>query len=230
MRSTLPARIIFLLRRMVIAVGRSYTPAEAAALSGVALKAVHNAIDKNIVEGRGEHAAAGSRRRTLLDVDLLRLKLWYGVGAALASDRRQRLFEAIIAEPAAATVRADEFLIVDVAAARQQLAERVCQLEEAETLVHCSKDVMGGEPVFKGTRVPVRTVASMLAQGADVDEVAEGYPSLTPRMVELSAMWSTAHPARGRPRKLADDQLEVKASRRVPLKGDPRVRPTGKPV
>ena len=206
---------------------RSYTPAEAAALSEVAVKAVHNAIDKNIVEGRGKHAIAGSRRRTLLDADLLRLKLWYGVGAALAADRRQRLFEAIIAEPAAATVRADEFLIVDVAAARRQLAQRVRQLEEAETLIHSAKDVMGGEPVFKGTRVPVRTVASMLAQGADVDEIAEGYPSLTPHMVDLAAIWSTAHPARGRPRKLADDQLQIKASRRVLLKGDPRARPSG---
>ena len=206
---------------------RSYTPAEAAALSEVALKAVHNAIDKNIVEGRGEHAIAGSRRRALLDADLLRLKLWYGVGAALAADRRQRVFEAIIAEPAASTVRADEFLIVDVAAARRQLAQRVRQLEEAETLIHSTKDVMGGEPVFKGTRVPARTVASMLAQGANVDEIAEGYPSLTPRMVELAAIWSIAHPARGRPRKLADDQLQVKASRRVLLKGDPRARPSG---
>lgn len=207
---------------------RSYTPAEAAALSEVALKAVHNAIDKNIVQGRGEQAGAGSRRRALLDADLLRLKLWYGVGAALAADRRQRLFEEIIAEPAAATVRADEFLIVDVAAARRQLAQRVRQLEEAETLVHSSKDVMGGEPVFKGTRVPVRTVASMLAQGADVDEIAEGYPSLTRRMVELAAIWSTAHPARGRPRKLADEKLEVKATRRVALKGDPQARLSGK--
>ena len=206
---------------------RSYTPAEAAALSEVALKAVHNAIDKNIVEGRGEQASAGSRRRALLDADLLRLKLWYGVGAALASDRRQRLFEAILAEPAAATVRADEFLIVDVAAARRQLAERVRQLEEAETLVHCTKDVMGGEPVFKGTRVPVRTVASMLAQGANVDEIAEGYPSLTPRSIELAAIWSAAHPARGRPRKPSDNKLEVKASRRVPLKGDPWAGPSG---
>ena len=211
----------------MIAAARSYTPAEAAALSEVALKAVHNAIDKRIVEGRGEQTKAGTPRRALTDADLLHLKLWYGVGSVLAADRRQRLFEAIKAEPAAATVRADAFLIVDVEEARRQLADRVHQLEEAKTLVHSAEGVMGGEPVFKGTRVPVRTVASMLAQGASSMEIADGYPSLTPRMIELAAIWSAAHPARGRPRKLAGDKLEAKSSKRAPLKGDPRTRASG---
>ena len=142
---------------------RSYTPAEAAPVSEVALKAVHNAIDKRIVEGGVVRGDTSSSRRLLTDADLLRLKLWYGVGSALTSDRRQRLFDAVAAEPAATTVRADEFLIVDVAEARRRLAERVRELEEAETLVHTAESVMGGEPVLKSSRIPVRTVASMLA-------------------------------------------------------------------
>jgi hypothetical protein len=32
-------------------------------------------------------------RRTLTDDDLLRLKLWYGVGSILSAERRKRLFE-----------------------------------------------------------------------------------------------------------------------------------------
>lgn len=203
-------------------VPRAYTPAEAAAISDVAVKAVHNAIDKRIVQGREGDAIAVSHR-VLTDADLLRLKLWYGVGAVLSADRRQRLFEAIVAEPAAATVKADEFLIVDVAAARLQLADRVRRLEEAESLVRRDPAVMGGEPVFDGTRVPVRTVAAMLAQGATAQEIAEGYPSLTPGMIEAAAIWSAAHPARGRPRRV-DDPLRPTSSTRVAMKGDPRTR------
>lgn len=201
---------------------RAYTPAEAAALSEVQVKAVNNAIDKRIVEGRGGEAGTASRR-VLTDTDLLRLKLWYGVGAVLSADRRQRLFDAISAEPAAATVKADEFLIVDVAAARRQLADRIRRLEEAEALVRSNLDIMGGEPVFAGTRVPVRTVAAMLAQGVTAQEIADGYPSLTPGMIEAAAIWSAAHPARGRPRR-AEDPLRPTSSTRVALKGDPRTR------
>lgn len=203
-------------------VPRAYTPAEAAAVSDVAVKAVHNAIDKRIVQGRGGEGVADSRR-ILTDADLLRLKLWYGVGAVLSADRRQRMFDAIVAEPAAATVKADEFLIVDVAAARRQLADRVRRLEEAEALVRRDAAVMGGEPVFEGTRVPVRTVAAMLAQGATAQEIADGYPSLTARMIEAAAIWSAAYPARGRPRR-PEDLLRPTSSTRVALKGNPRTR------
>lgn len=40
------------------------------------------------------------------------------------------------------------------------------------------KAVLNGEPVFKGTRIPVRLIAAMLEQGADEDELLEGYPKL----------------------------------------------------
>ncbi len=38
----------------------------------------------------------------------------------------------------------------------------------------------------------------MKAQGATTEEIVQGYPSLTTRMVELAEIWTAAHPARGR--------------------------------
>ena len=99
---------------------RIYTPAEAAAVSGIGIKAVHNAIDKRIVETVAGSRSGGIRRRALTGEGLLRLKLWYGVGATLAAERRQRLFDEIKAAPLAKTVKADDLLIVDVAKARRQ--------------------------------------------------------------------------------------------------------------
>ena len=64
----------------------AYTPAEAAAVSEIAVKSVHNAIDKRIIETH----LVGSRGRALTDQDLLRLKLWYGVGSILSAHRRKR--------------------------------------------------------------------------------------------------------------------------------------------
>lgn len=205
---------------------RIYTPAEAAAVSGVAVKAVHNAIDKRIVEARPDLRSRGATRRALTRDDLLRLKLWYGVGSILAADRRQRLFEAIEAAPNATTVRADDLLIIDVAEARKQLDARIRALDEAEATIHQQKDILGGEPVFRGTRVPVRMIAAMLAQGASAEEILEGYPALTSRMLELATIWVAAHPARGRPKKLDEQGLRLKSSQRLILKGDPRSRAT----
>jgi uncharacterized protein (DUF433 family) len=202
------------------AVARIYTPAEAAAISGIGIKAVHNAIDKHIVDTvpMPGTSKGSPKRRALTKDDLLRLKLWYGIGSTLAAEHRQRLFEEIKAAPAAKTVKADDLLIVDVGEARRQLKARLEELEEAEAVVERVKDVMGGEPVFKGTRIPVRLVAAMVVQGADEAELLEGYPRLTARMIEMARIWTAAHPARGRPKKLAAHGFKVRSSTRVPLK------------
>lgn len=204
---------------------REYTPAEAAAVSEVGVKSVHNAIDKQIVESR----ISGRHGRALTDDDLLRLKLWYGVGSILSVERRKRLFDAIKEDPSAATVRADDYLIVDVARAREQLAARAEALSEAESLIRSVKGVLGGEPVFKGTRVPARAIAAMKAQGATTEEILEGYPSITARMVDLAEIWTAAHPARGRPKKLSEQGLSAKSSKRLSLKGNPTPRSSGIP-
>jgi uncharacterized protein (DUF433 family) len=203
---------------------REYTPAEAAAVSGVAVKSVHNAIDKRIIAKRDARVGG----RTLTDDDLLRLKLWYGVGSILSAERRNRLFEAITDDPAAETVRADDYLIVDVARAREQLSARADALREAEALIRSVKGVSGGEPVFNGTRIPVRAIAGMRAQGASPEEILEGYPSLTARMIELAEIWTAAHPARGRPKTLGDHGLVMKSTKTIPLKGTSSDRAVGK--
>lgn len=205
---------------------RAYTPAEAAAVSEIAVKAVHNAIDKNIILAR----LAKRAHRTLNDDDLLRLKLWYGVGTVLSADRRKRLFDAIDENPKAETIRADEYLIIDVARAREQLAARADALREAEQVVEHRKGVLGGEPVFRNTRIPVRMIAAMVAGGASMGEITEGYPSLTARMVELSEIWTAAHPARGRPRKLSELGMTVKSSKRVSLRKDDAAKRPGSPA
>jgi uncharacterized protein (DUF433 family) len=38
--------------------------------------------------------------------------------------------------------------------------------------------IVGGEPVFRGTRVPVRTVLASLAEGATAEEILSDFPTL----------------------------------------------------
>jgi uncharacterized protein (DUF433 family) len=46
-----------------------------------------------------------------------------------------------------------------------------------------SPDVMGGTPVFSGTRVPVQTLLDYLEAGESIDEFLAGFPSLTRQQV-----------------------------------------------
>lgn len=205
---------------------RLYTPAEAGAVSGLKLKAVHNAIDKRIVEpvANGRVNAVAKVRRTaprfLTGEDLVRLRVWRGVGD-LSAERRHTLFVAIAAAPNAKTVKADDLLIVNVGEARKQVDRGVRDLEAAEAIVSRDKAILAGEPVFKGTRIPVYAIAEMLGAGAAPEDLLSGYPKLTARMLDLARIWAAAHPRRGRPKRLGDFGLTVKSTRRLPLKSDP---------
>jgi len=46
-------------------------------------------------------------------------------------------------------------------------------------IISRSPDVMGGTPVFAGTRVPVQTLLDYLAAGESIDEFIEGFPSVS---------------------------------------------------
>lgn len=205
---------------------RLYTPSEAAAVANIGVKTVNNAIDKHIVAvTRGNKTGTGKLgRRELTAGDLLRVKLWHEIGGILSQERRTRMFEAIDRQPTAKTVKADDLLIIDVGEARKQIAGRTRELEAAEAMVERRRSVMGGEPVFKGTRIPVRLVAAMLSDGASEDEILEGYPKLDRRQLALSRIWAAAHPRRGRPKTLQQRGLTPKSSRRASLKGDPSAR------
>jgi uncharacterized protein (DUF433 family) len=52
-----------------------------------------------------------------------------------------------------------------------------------QTIISRSGDVMGGTPVFSGTRVPVQTLLDYLEAGESIDDFLEGFPSVTRNQV-----------------------------------------------
>ena len=46
-------------------------------------------------------------------------------------------------------------------------------------VVQSSPDILGGEPVFAGTRVPVRNLIDYLEHGSSLDESPRDFPSVT---------------------------------------------------
>ena len=46
-------------------------------------------------------------------------------------------------------------------------------------LVHSDPDILGGTPVFVGTRVPVKTLLDYLESGDSLDEFLDHFPSVS---------------------------------------------------
>ena len=48
-----------------------------------------------------------------------------------------------------------------------------------QAVVFRDPEVMGGTPVFPGTRVPVQTLLDYIEAGETIDDFLEGFPSVT---------------------------------------------------
>ena len=63
-------------------------------------------------------------------------------------------------------------------------------------IVASDPEIMGGTPVFRGTRIPVDLIADMLAQGASAEEILEGYPTLDQERIAMAPLCARAFPVR----------------------------------
>lgn len=50
-------------------------------------------------------------------------------------------------------------------------------------IVSINSEVMGGTPVFRGTRVPVQTLIDYLEGGESIDDFLKGFPTVTREQV-----------------------------------------------
>lgn len=60
-------------------------------------------------------------------------------------------------------------------------------------------DLCGGEPVIKGTRIPLRTVLASLAEGAAVKDLLRDFPGLAEKDVLAAIAFAAASAAEDLP-------------------------------
>ena len=53
----------------------------------------------------------------------------------------------------------------------------------SQPIITRSPEILGGTPVFAGTRVPVQTLLDYLAHGESIDEFLEGFPTVKRQQV-----------------------------------------------
>ena len=52
-----------------------------------------------------------------------------------------------------------------------------------EPLISSTPGILGGTPVFRGTRVPVQTLIEYLEGGRTIDDFVDGFPTVTRQQV-----------------------------------------------
>lgn len=188
------------------------TPAEAAVVTGMTVRQVNKLIDEEL-PARAVRRRGGRRLVTASGAACLMARK--DITRVLAADARRRLFRAICEGPGEVAFLS-AFLSVDVNAVLGKTKESISRLHRIQALALSDPEVLGGQPCFKGTRIPVAQVAEFLAQGADAGELLEDYPALTREMIEAAPTLAKAYPARGRPRSRPWAKAEPVAETRTP--------------
>ncbi len=91
------------------------------------------------------------------------------------------------------TVTIDALTLLAPVVARMELYER------AHARIERNPAVMRGEPVIKGTRLPIRTLYARIKGGEAIEDLLMEYPYLDRETVEAAVLYAEANPPRGRP-------------------------------
>jgi uncharacterized protein (DUF433 family) len=189
-----------------------FTPTEAAVLTGLPLKAVNNAIDKKTIS-----AVSGEAGARLLDARaLVSLTIEQRLSDRIATpELRRKVFDALAEAPRNVVSLEGGLIKIDLREPRRVLAASLRDLRRARRLAVSDPEILGGDPVFRGTRVPVHLIAELVTQGSKSAELIEGYPRLTAEMIRLAPVYAAAYPLRGPRRKQPwRDQQPVRRVRR----------------
>ncbi len=170
---------------------------EIAEISGVSINAVNKALEQRVAKARRQ------RGRTLLAADeaaalALLSELPISLSIKLKRDVRNWIVKRNPAE-------AEEFelsraLRIAMTENAADVAKRAIDyVRLREKYVEVDPDKMGGTPVIRGTRVPVRTLAQLVEGGESREVLKEDYPHIPKEALDVAVLWARGNPRRGRP-------------------------------
>jgi uncharacterized protein (DUF433 family) len=187
------------------------TANEAAVVLGLEPKAVHRAIDSGLLDRNGPG-------RLLSPRDLIALKADTSLSSLVPLETRKRIVRKLRRASTVAWVYEGDFLAIDVRRLRATVTRSMAQLRALQKLAVSDPEIMGGEPVFRGTRIPVSLIAVLIERGDGMRDILEGYPALSERQVRMAPLWVKTYPRRGRPPKQPWHGLKPARRVRIPRK------------
>lgn len=193
--------------------------AEAAFIAAVSDRALNRSVDEHILPS-GLFESGRVRRVARLGAALA--GFYFGTERELAVELRRQLVRDIagrlMSRPDREALVSLSFpampelnLVFDLGATRVDASSfldrawrRSQAVDATRRLIESKPDVLGGMPVFAGSRVPIESVLVSLQEGTTPEHLKAAYPFLTEEHLEAARIYSLVHRRRGRPPRLAD--------------------------
>lgn len=95
----------------------------------------------------------------------------------------------------------DLVIVVECKDVRSRLSRDLATYRRGVKRIVSDPEIMAGEPVFAGTRIPLAHVSGLIAKGVPLAEIVEDYPALSRADLDFAAIHSKMKRNPGRPRK-----------------------------
>lgn len=181
---------------------------EAAALTGTSERALRSEIDRGVVRAGRRRGPKGRHSVRLPEEALLYLEILRGVPFALPRRDRMELYRLVVegagADRGWARVGSrlcKGIVTVDAAASRRRLSTRLRAYRRGLSRIVADPAILGGEPVFAGTRIAVRHVGRLAQRGVPEAELSADFPALSAADIEFARIFAGMKPPPGRPRR-----------------------------
>jgi uncharacterized protein (DUF433 family) len=184
-----------------------YSLKEAAALAGLSERTVRNEITRGVIRPtarpRGRRGALGFSQQALLY-----LMLVADLPIPLSRADRRDLFRLIAGRRKAGGswrlsrgVARKGIVAIDTVALGRRLAARTRLYRRGRRRIVSDAAILGGEPVFTGTRISVRHIGRLAARGVPADELRADYPALSTADIAFARLFAGMKRDPGRPRR-----------------------------
>ena len=183
---------------------------EAAAIAELPESLVRAAIERKVIAPRSK--TVGKAVRYTFDVkELFYVKLLSAFPFDLSGEDKRSLRALVLRQTKSAgrwhsegpdfiLKSGDLVLHLEVKQLRNLLAHNLVTYQRGRRRVLSNPDILGGEPVFEGTRIPLAHVAALVRKGVDATEILEDYPALSARDLAYAAIRAKMKAPPGRPR------------------------------
>lgn len=185
---------------------------EAAAIAEVSPEIIRTALEKKSVTPSHQRKTGKTVRHLFSVGDVLFIKLLAEFPFPLSKHDKRSLAEVLARGNRKASPwsmegvdliyrSGDVQLSVRCKPFRKTVEQNLATFRWGRTRVLSSPQVLGGEPVFRGTRVPLRHVASLFRKGVSQREISEDFPQLNARDLAYARLFSRFGEKPGRPKK-----------------------------
>ena len=199
-----------------------FSVSEAAAIAEVSPETIRTALEKKSVAPSSKRKTGKAVRYQFSVGDVLLVKVLVEFPFALSKEDKKSLAKILSrgSRRAARWSRKGADLVyrsgdievsVECKVFRQKVARNLSAFRWGRRRIVSKPDVLGGEAVFRGTRIFLQHIAFLFRKGVPEKEIAEDFPALSSRDLAYARLFSRLGERPGRPRRRLALQRELNA-------------------